>query len=192
MSLPDAARRAARHVAARRRRRRARLGCRRARRGARRAAGAQRADRHQGHRSTPARRRGPRAAWPACSTRPTRSRTTCATRSPPAPGCATRRPCATLVAEAPKAIRYLMRLGAAFDPGARRRRSGARPARAATATTASSTPAATAAAPRCSARSTSRRIGAGVEVLDRAFALDLVIGTGRRRARARRPACASP
>ena len=32
-----------------------------------------------------------------------------------------------LVAEAPKAIRYLMRLGAAFDPERRRRRAGAHP-----------------------------------------------------------------
>ena len=62
-----------------------------------------------------------------------------------------------LVAEAPKAIRYLMRLGAAFDPSRHERPSRRSPARAGTATTASSTPAATAAGPRCSARSTSRR-----------------------------------
>ncbi len=69
-----------------------------------------------------------------------------------------------LVTEAPKSIRYLMRLGAAFDPGtpalaatvttSARSRS---PARAGTATTGSSTPAATSPAPRCNEPSTSRR-----------------------------------
>ena len=60
-----------------------------------------------------------------------------------------------LVEEAPKSIRYLMRLGAAFDPG--EGSDVALPARAATAIAASSTPVVTRAAPRCNARSTSRR-----------------------------------
>ena len=61
-----------------------------------------------------------------------------------------------LVAEAPTAIRYLMRLGAAFDPPATTATGRRSAARVGTATTASSIPAAIAAAPRCSARSTSR------------------------------------
>ena len=91
-----------------------------------------------------------------------------------------------LVAEAPKAIRYLMRLGAAFDPAA---------------------PTATGPALTREGGHSHNRIvhaggdrsgaevqrtldesamAAGVEVLDRAFALDLVVGT-RPTARVRRP-----
>ncbi len=116
MSLPDAARGRGRHLAARRRRRRARLGGGRPVGGARGPAGAQRARRHQGRACRRARRSGPRAASPVCSTRATRSRTTSATRSKRVPGCATRPSCASWSTEAPKSIRYLMRLGAAFDP----------------------------------------------------------------------------
>ena len=73
-------------------------------------------DRHQGH----ARRRldgvGPGRPGRRARPRATRSRTTCATRSPPAPGCATSGAVRSSSPRRPKAIRYLMRLGAAFDP----------------------------------------------------------------------------
>ena len=82
-----------------------------------------------------------------------------------------------LVAEAPKAIRYLMRLGAAFDPAGSDSTVPPSHARAATATTASSTRGATAAGPKCSGPWTSRRWWPAWRCSSDAFALDLVVGT---------------
>ena len=96
-----------------------------------------------------------------------------------------------LVAEAPTAIRYLMRLGAAFDPGA----DGAGPAL--TREGGHSRNRIVHAGGDRSGAEVQRTldesaIAAGVEVLERAFALDLVIGTGDRRRAARPPASRSP
>ena len=137
----------------------------------------QRPDRHQGH----ARRRldgvGPGRPGRRARPRPTRSRTTCATRSPPAPGCATRASCASSSPRRPKAIRYLMRLGAAFDPagddatGPALTREGGH----------SHNRIVHAGGDRSGAEVQrtldESAMAAGVEVLDRAFALDLVVGT---------------
>ena len=95
-----------------------------------------------------------------------------------------------LVAEAPTSIRYLMRLGAAFDPGA----DGAGPAL--TREGGHSHNRIVHAGGDRSGAEVQRTldesaVAAGVDVLERAFALDLVTGTGRRAA-GRRPASRSP
>ena len=96
-----------------------------------------------------------------------------------------------LVEEAPKSIRYLMRLGAAFDPGAEAA-SGAHPRGWTQPQPDRPCRWRPAAAPRCSARSTSRRSAPASRCSSRAFALDLVMGTRADRRTARRPGCGSP
>ena len=158
----DATRRAARHLDTRRRRRRARLGCRRAVGGARGPAGAQRARGHQGHPVGGLDAVGP--GRPRRRARPERH------AREPRPRHARRRRRAvrrgrrartgrrgTEVDPLPDAARRGVRprsRHARDDATTTRSRS---PARAVTATTGSCTPAATSPAPRCSARSTNRR-----------------------------------
>ena len=98
-----------------------------------------------------------------------------------------------LVAEAPKAIRYLMRLGAAFDPaahgGRRIRRSTREGGHSHNRIVHSGGDRSGAEVQRTLDQSA---VAAGVEVLERAFALDLVVGHVARRGAARRPGSASP
>ena len=71
--------------------------------------------------STPGSTAGRRAGSPPRSTRATPPTSTCATRSSPAPGCATRTPCACWSPRARRAVRELIALGADFDRAAGRR-----------------------------------------------------------------------